>query len=340
MIYSVQYMRAIAALFVVIHHAAWKGGQYSSSSFDWFVIGEAGVDLFFIISGYIMCHTVDNKNINFTRFIKARVLRIIPLYWVLTTMALAVYLLFPEKVNSSGGHTNIFLSYTLFPTLDSYLINNGWTLSYEFFFYFLFAFSLGFAAKYKYLYSVAIILALVSIGNIVSSNIHLFDFITNPLLLEFTFGIGIFYLFKERTLSFSTGAVLIALSILLIVLVNNFQPDLSRVISYGIPSLLFFIGMIALEPIFKRNNKNIFNQLFEYIGNSSYSLYLSHPFALVACSIIFEKLGLHQYGFLFVALLVVCSVVSGHLCYLILEKNLTKLTKKMKKVSPLKKTVA
>jgi len=329
MIYSIQYMRAIAALLVVVHHAIGKGTQYTStSSFNWFTVGEVGVDLFFIISGYIMCHTVDSKDINFISFIKARIRRIIPLYWVLTTMALVIYLLFPDKVNSAGGGTNIIHSYTLFPVQENYLISNGWTLSYEFFFYILFAFGLSLTGKFRLLLPVTLIMMLVALGNFDYSNSTFYNFITNPLLLEFSFGILIFYLFKTIQPSIFIGILLVGLSLILITLVNIFEPNISRVVRYGIPALIFFIGMKSLEPIFKRDKKEKINILFEMIGNSSYSLYLSHPFALVISSIILDKLGLTNISFLFITLLVIASIIAGHICYLLLEKNLGRIIKR------------
>ena len=54
MVLSVQYMRAIAALLVVFHHCAWKARQYSTDPWGWIAVGECGVNLFFIISGYIV----------------------------------------------------------------------------------------------------------------------------------------------------------------------------------------------------------------------------------------------------------------------------------------------
>ena len=335
MIYSVQYMRAIAALLVVVHHAAGKGAQYSSAPLQWFTIGEAGVDLFFIISGYIMCHTVDSKDINFISFITARIKRIIPLYWVLTTMALVIYILFPDKVNSSGGGTNIIHSYTLIPVKENYLISNGWTLSYEFFFYLLFALGLSFTGKYKFLIPVILIVALVSLGSFNLSNTTILNFVTNPLLLEFSLGILIYYLFKKTYINTALGSILIIASIILFSLVNIFTPDYSRIISYGLPAMIFFIGMMALEPIFIKTNKNKIALLFKMIGNSSYSLYLSHPFALVISSIILDKIGLNEFGYLFVLLLVVISIIAGQLCYLLIEKNLAKLFKKNNRKEPL-----
>ena len=335
MIYSLQYMRAIAALLVVFHHATSKGTQYSPTTFEWYTIGEAGVDLFFIISGYIMCHTVDSKSISLTRFLTARVKRIIPLYWVLTSMALVIYILFPDKVNSGGGGTNIIHSYTLFPVKENYLINNGWTLSYEFFFYLLFAFGLSLTSKFKFFLPVILIITLVSLGSLNLSDTTIFSFVTNPLLLEFSFGILIYYLFKNYHLNMITGSSLIIISVILFLLVNVFTPNYSRVISYGIPAMLFFTGMVALEPLFKNTHKNKIALFFEMIGNSSYSLYLSHPFALVITSIILNKLGFDKFGYLFVILLVVSSIIAGQLCYLFIEKKLTKVLKKNRKGSSL-----
>ena len=334
MIFSIQYMRAIAAVMVVINHAAWKGEQLSTNPLGWFNIGGVGVDLFFIISGYIMCHTVYLKKINFRSFLNARIKRIIPLYWVLTTMALTIFVIFPEKVNSSGGIINIIQSYTLFPVPieEKYLIQNGWTLSYEFFFYFLFAFCLGLTTKYKFILPTTIIIILVSSGHFITSDHYLLGFITNPLLLEFSFGIMVFYLFREQHISSTFGFSLIVLSVLLIAFVNIYAPPYSRIINWGIPAVLFFVGMMTFESFFKRKKANKISILFKMIGDSSYSLYLFHPFSLVVCSLLFTKIGLHNFGYLFVISLIVSSIISGYLCYLLLEKSLLRIIKTNKKI--------
>lgn len=78
MIRSIQYMRAIAALLVVFHHAAWKAHQHTSDPWAGFRVGEAGVDLFFIISGFIMCEATRRRPVSFGAFMKARAVRILP----------------------------------------------------------------------------------------------------------------------------------------------------------------------------------------------------------------------------------------------------------------------
>lgn len=123
MIYSIQYLRGIAALLVVLHHATHKGFQYGNSSLDWLKIDSSGVDLFFIISGFIMCYTTHNKSIDFYTFIKNRIERIIPLYWFFSVLALIIFLIAPQYVNSSGGNTGVLASFLLIPNGQKYLVN-------------------------------------------------------------------------------------------------------------------------------------------------------------------------------------------------------------------------
>ncbi len=323
-------MRAIASLLVVFHHAAWKGEQYSTNPLHWFHVGSIGVDLFFVISGFIMCYTVDNKKVDFWSFIKARFFRIIPLYWVLTFLALIVYLIFPGKVNSSGGATDVLASFTLIPTNGKYLINNGWTLSYEFLFYFIFSTCLMLNRPIKYLLPCTIIIIAYTIGCFLGEVNYLVTFFTSEYLLEFVFGILAFYLSKRVSANLYVGAILIALStvMLFIVNINLSFTEPSRIIQFGVPSLLFFVGMIFMEPMFILKSNKGLSRILKTLGDSSYSLYLFHPFVLVACSIVLSFLGLTEYGGIFVGILVVTSLLSGHICYLILERPISKIIKK------------
>jgi exopolysaccharide production protein ExoZ len=324
MIYSVQYMRAIAALLVVMSHAGVKGAQYSNDPLHWFNVGGIGVDLFFIISGYIMCHTASNRKINFLGFMKARFLRILPLYWFLTSLALVIYLIFPDKINSSGGNTNVIASYTLFPTEDKYLNQNGWTLSYEFFFYFIFSFCLFSNSKLKYLIPVGMITILFILGELLTPKNFQLNFITNSLLLEFSFGILAYYFHKEIKISSTISILIIIFSILSITSTNILNPDYPRVIIYGIPAFIFFIGMIQIEHFFENHKKKPFSKLLKSIGDSSYSLYLSHPFALVASALLLKSTHINTYGYTFVIILSITSVFAGHICYILIEKKLNK----------------
>lgn len=325
MIYSVQYMRAIASLMVLVHHASWKSVQYSHDLLTWFNIGSAGVDLFFIISGFIMCQSLENKEVKVLTFIKNRVTRIIPLYWLLTSVALAIFIFFPDKVNSSGGETSILHSYLLFPSEYKFLIQNGWTLSFEFLFYFIFSTSLFIRSSVRYIVPVLLINLLALIGYLFSFENYTLKFLTNPLLLEFSWGIIAFYFYRACACGIKIGLFLLTISLALLITVNFSNSDGATVFRLGLPVLLFFMGMLLLEPYFYANSHRFKYRILRNLGDSSYSLYLFHPFCLAFSSILLTYIGINDFSFLFLLLIVVFSVISGHLCFMFVEKKLTNL---------------
>jgi len=328
MVFSIQYMRAIAAIMVVLHHIAWKGKQYSTAPISWYHIGEAGVDLFFIISGYVMCMTTERKN-NVVEFLVARIKRIIPLYWFLSIISLIIYLLYPDKVNSSGGKTNIFASFFLFPVEDKYLIQNGWTLSYEFYFYAIFSICFLIKNNARYLVPAMIIFSLVMIGMLAKSGLFVFNFITNSLLIDFLFGIIIFHFLRKKNnvVKVEYGVLFVVISLVLFVLINFHELGLNRVVKYGIPCVCLFVGMIILESFFKDNDKSYLSKILSLIGESSYSLYLFHPFSLVSLSLLLKYVDLAKYGWFFVLMLLVGSILSGVICFRFIEKPLSNIMK-------------
>lgn len=314
MLISVQYLRAFAAIMVVLTHISHKLNVNSIDMLEWFTIGHYGVDLFFIISGFIMCLTVDKKQITFRSFMTARFIRILPLYWLLTTVALAVFLIEPSIVNSSGGNTSILTSYFLLPTEDKFLIRNGWTLSYEFLFYIIFSAFL-FSKNHK-VYSSILLLSLVVFNLFVHSDSIIISFITSPLLIEFLLGMLAYEILKRDVLSTFYGGVLVFLSLAFLILLNVFGPlsnFLGRSLYAGFPMFLFFLGFVSLEKFMPKL------ECLYKVGMSSYSLYLLHPFLLSGVTVIFKLFGLTYFPILYMAAMFFISLVFGYLCYIFLE---------------------
>lgn len=331
MLYSIQLLRGIAALLVVMSHVSYKAKQYNINVLNWFNVGSSGVDLFFIISGFIMCYTTHNRDISFNRFIKNRFNRIIPLYWFLTFIALAVFLIKPSLINSSGGTTGIIDSFFLLPSGHKYLIQNGWTLSYEFYFYLIFAIAIFiFSNRQKrYFAIIATLTCLPLIGLLINTGNSYLAFMVSGYLLEFALGIFAFLIFKN----FNFGKVLSILALVLgltLLIYQNFNTAsdfvFSRVVNFGIPMFLIFIGTISIEDVFSES-KNIIHGFFEKLGDSSYSLYLAHPFALSPIAMICKYLGIIQPS-LFLLLLTSSAILSGFFVYYFIEKPLAKLIKK------------
>lgn len=330
MLYSIQYLRGVAALLVVLHHISHKGRQYDVSSLNGLNIGNSGVDLFFIISGFIMCYTTHNKNILFSEFIKLRFQRILPLYWLFTTLALVVYWVAPQYINSSGGETGILASYLLLPTGERYLVNNGWTLSYEFYFYFIFSLFILFNSNSynRYLNISLTIVSLFLVDLWVNSSVYWVKFLFNDLLIEFVLGMVSFMLYQQYKFNsqFSLGLVISA--VVLLTYQNFYGSLFSGAFSFAIPMFLLFNGFLHLEHWFK-DQKNIFSAGLEKLGGSSYSLYLIHPFVLAPMAIIYSKLGIENAD-LFTWILLIPSVLAGWITYRKIETPLTKMFSKKK----------
>lgn len=331
MIISIQYMRAIAAILVVINHVEGKARAYSTDIISGFDVGRAGVDLFFIISGYIMCYVTFNKRVEVFSFIKARFVRIVPLYWVLTTIALIASFIRPDLVNSTTAlKVSILDSYFLWPGSSYYLIENGWTLSYEFYFYFIFSLGLFFSSTLKYWLPSIILFSSVLLGVLYQFIGDYSQFLTDSMLLEFVYGIIVFSLHQKIKFNTYISVLLLffAISLLVYENLNGVFTDI-RAVNFGIPFLIFFIAMLSLEETLQRFRNNTFSRIIGCIGDSSYSLYLIHPFALVASSVVLSKLGMAHYGLLFVFVLTTASISLGYLCYVFLEKSLTKYVKNL-----------
>lgn len=321
MFISVQYLRAIAAFMVLLSHSVFKLELNGSTLLGWYQIGGYGVDLFFIISGFIMCLTIERKKDSFFSFMKKRIVRIIPLYWVLTSVALVIFLLLPSAVNSSGGETSVIASYFLIPNGSKYLINNGWTLSYEFYFYFIFSLCLAFGTFQKQVTSF-LLAFLALIGIVFSFQNPLLTFLTNPLLLEFILGIIAFKLIRNYRPSISLCTFFIFIGVAGLIQVNSFggvTTALGRSLNGGLPMFFIFIGLVSLERKLKMNKP-----LYE-LGMSSYSLYLLHPFSLALVTIVFKKLGLIDHSLIYLVTMLITSLVMGWLCYYYLEMKLDKL---------------
>ena len=330
MVLSVQYLRGIAAGMVLLEHIGLKSSQYSTNVLSGWHVGGAGVDLFFLISGFIMCYTMSEKhqqpNSTIT-FLWRRVLRIIPLYWFVTCLALIVYVLMPDKVNSTGGETDLLASFFLLPSSGSYLVANGWTLSYEFLFYTLFTLGLLFSRGVGSLLVVLALTALSVFGFLQPQNSVWGAFLSNQLLLEFAAGIGLcYYMPLIKKLPLMTMPMLMGAGIGGLLAVNQgIQTDI-RVIDFGIPMLLIMAGALGVERELQKRP----NQLLNLLGDSSYAMYLIHPFILVAAAMVLSKLGLTDVmnGWFFVLVLFVGSTIGGWVLFRYVETTIAKYIKK------------
>ena len=305
LLYSIQALRGVGAVAVVIFHAL------SIHPFFNFRAGAAGVDLFFIISGIVMALSI-RPNSDPRIFFLRRLARVVPLYWLMTGLAvLNVYIFYP----GAGVSIESIIRSLLFlrPENGSMpILYPGWSLNYEMLFYLALSVFLYFG-KYSLPAIFYIFLLLGSLSAI--------DFFNNLYyikyyLLEFSAGLLIGHLLKHPIqIDRKIGILAIICSLLLFFFHNYFQSN--GFIAWGIPSLLLVIGCYAFDDasFFK-------NQFIQSIGDASYSIYLIHPFIIWA----FERNASESKGFVILALAIVLSIALGILCYRWIEKPLLNIT--------------
>src|SRR6266478_6157802 len=191
MIRPIQYLRGIAAMMVVWHHAL---GQIALSHqlTDLPPFGGYGVDLFFVISGFIMLVTTWDKPITPVEFIKHRIRRVVPLYWLATSLmvvgAIAAPFMFKTLKWDAAALTKslLFVPYEnlSFPGTISPLLVPGWSLNYEMFFYAIFALLLLVGRGWRVPLMIGALSVLVAAGRIWHPASAPLQVYTNPVMLE------------------------------------------------------------------------------------------------------------------------------------------------------------
>lgn len=276
--HSIQLLRAVAALLVVLFHA---DGAYSRAGAKAIIIGESyifgfgavGVHIFFVISGFIMV-VASRFEPAFDRrdFLRRRVLRIYPIYWACVGLYVSVHWALSDPYNIS---LRAFVgAIALWPGNSSAVIGPAWTLSYEIFFYLCFAAVMGFGLTRGLWLLVVMFVCLVGAGFLFQPSYPALHVITDSLLLEFVAGAAIGYLLKAGHLPLRAGVLSFASSIVLFIAGGAYgYHRLLTIISWGIPSALLVAGVACLEV---RRGANSIVRAVGRFGDSSYVLYLIH----------------------------------------------------------------
>ena len=293
---SLQSLRGAAVLIIIALHVMITEKKYSVDErflSDHLMLFGCGVDLFFVISGFIMT-TISFSQFQqpggVSRFIYNRVSRIYPLYWVYSACALAVYFVKPTMVNDAHGHqVNILASLFLLPQEREPLIQVGWTLVYEVYFYL--TFSLMLLTKERHFIKLLLLWGgLGALGNFLCRQVLDVGFVPalflifSPFIFEFIGGCLIAKAIHSGHRRYGGAAVLAGLLWFVVVAgpyyreLWEFPSGWFRVFFFGVPAIAVIYGAVALEF---SSGKVLLPQL-RGVGDASYSLYLSHPFVLAA----------------------------------------------------------
>ena len=320
---SLQYLRGIAALMVVAFHAAAIGarsGGYEPASM--FTAGLAGVDLFFVISGFVMVASTAGRRTTPLAFLWKRVIRIVPLYWLLTLLVANVALLRPDLLSSTDYDGGLLLASLFFVPVQNPAVGEtlpmlipGWTLNYEMAFYLVFALALLLPPRRQVPAVIAVLVLAVSLRHLIPWS-PAGAFYTMPLVLEFgagmliatAVGLGIPVRARLALACFVLGWIaLLALA----------GGDLWRSLSSGLPATLIVAGAVFLE----RGRRLPDLKPLRWIGDASYSIYLTHVLTLPVLAVLWEAAGLVPSGAFIIACLL-ASVLGGLVTYHLVERPL------------------
>jgi exopolysaccharide production protein ExoZ len=297
---GVQILRALAAVAVVSLHYTGQIGLYDHAGQPWLLrsgislVGASGVDIFFVISGFIMYYTKKESaggGSTSLSFLKRRAIRILPAYWFWNSLALVILLLHLGYTSHVYNAPSLALTYLLVPSwMDGHwglLLTPGWTLSYEAYFYLLFALGIALAPhRLLATYTALVIGSLWVLSQFGLISARLGHISGDPLVFEFLYGVLIAHAMSRWSGSIPAlarqrlGYLLLALGMAGFIS-TIFLPSAvgHRALAWGMPAAALVAGAVLTHiPALYQS------RLLLLIGDASYSIYLSHhlPMMLLA----------------------------------------------------------
>ena len=331
LLFNIQYLRGLAALMVVVFHVLDSSGRLGvSAELPKFELGEAGVDLFFVVSGFIIWLTTRKAEVGPVTFLMKRARRVVPLYWSLSLLMAAVALLLPSLLQSTVFDPVHLLSSLAFwpyphPTLDHYnpILFIGWTLNYETAFYLVFALLLPIAGLARAGAFVVLSIAIVLLGRIFRPDGAL-GFYTDPIVLEFALGVLIGAAYTSGLLPNRGVSTLVLFGgFVLLFLLSGLPVD--RAVSAGLPMALVVFGAVFLE----KTRPGVPLRLPLLIGSASYAIYLTHIFMLPVSQIVWREVFGAPVGsaaiIAYVLYATAACLTAGVFAYWLLERPLDRL---------------
>jgi peptidoglycan/LPS O-acetylase OafA/YrhL len=280
---SVQALRAVAAISVALCHfnliqliLSGRGGD----PIPFYFMGS-GVDLFFVISGFIMVHSSDGLFSTVRGpliFVVKRLARIVPMYWTVTIASLVL------DGRGDWSWASLFQSFFFIPYATASgqiipLLGVGWTLNYEMFFYALFALALLLPRMAAVPFLCATLFFIGVAGREVSTPSDPIRFWFDPIVIEFTFGMALALVYRCAIILPSALRIFLVVAAIATIISTQRQiggagvPSGYRALFWGVPAAMIFAAAV-FGP--RQKPEGSMYRAFASIGDASYSIYLLH----------------------------------------------------------------
>ena len=304
----------------------------------WRDIGWSGVDLFFVISGFVMTYTVRYHHYSRMGFLFRRIARIVPMYWAVTLLTAALALFAPSIFKTTHfGWSNFIQSCLFFPSRDPIngeikpLLHLGWTVNFEMLFYVLFSLLLNVTAWKRtaaLLFGFGILIMIRSFAHPTLAPLIAWG---DPVTLEFVFGCAVaadYINFSQPRFSLIAAITLLVTSICLIIVGSSLDDGLGfRWFFRGIPAAGIVLAAVAIG-----RSRMIQSSFLHRIGDATYSIYLTHIFVVMGIRKLWLAANLPTTDgstYFFVAACLLLAGIVGVYTYEHIEKRLTQVARRL-----------
>jgi exopolysaccharide production protein ExoZ len=336
---NIQLLRFVAAFMVLMSHLYHEvpevRGVLADGYVPWTPVFLAGgVDIFFVISGFIM-FVVTGTQFGVPgaarNFLVRRIIRVAPPYWIFTAAMLLSLLLFRDQIANSQTSLSHVLSSFLFvpwpsPNGGFYpVLILGYTLNYEMMFYVLFALGLCFRKTIGLRVVIAALTSLAVVGFLAPPSQAPFAFWCNPIVIEFLFGIAVGHIYVNgyRLRPVHAMALILAgFGLMAAAYALGFVQNAWnwRWLWMGVPAAVVTAGAAWMSV---ESRASRWRRLFSMLGDASFALYLSHPFSLALVKMLWWRTGVTSPS-LYILAGAVASILAAIAVFLYIERPVTR----------------
>lgn len=299
---SIQVGRGAAAVLVVLLHSELAVTKYFGAPITngALLFGKAGVDFFFVLSGFIIWW-VHSRDIGYkprlANYTMRRLRRIYPTYWVALACVISIFAVMPEAgTGSELEASSLFRAILLFPNPDGQILGVAWTLCYEMLFYTLFGI-LIFAPI-----AGIVLMAGWLLGAMAFPDANSFIFAPYPA----HFAMGMAAALQSRGLNLRYGVAIAAGGVCLFAacaVAEQHLGEVARHLCYAVSSMVIIVGLCSMDL----KSPTSWPKPLLLLGAASYSLYLVHYPTLIGTNKLLSKL----YPELSPSIALICAIAAA-----------------------------